>query len=43
MVHRRAITQQSGVGMAEMEMTCWTGRESRNYPGAGRKDHAGQE
>jgi hypothetical protein len=29
--------------MAEMEMTCRTGRESRNYPGAGRKDHAGQE
>lgn len=39
----RAITQESGVDVAEMEMTCRTGRESRNYPGAGRKDHAGQE
>jgi hypothetical protein len=40
---RRAITQERGIGVAEMEMACRTWRESRNYPGAGRKDHAGQE
>ena len=39
----RAKPLQRGISVAEMEMTCRTGRESRNYPGAGRKDHAGQE
>jgi hypothetical protein len=38
-----AIAEERRMRVAEMQMACRTGRESRNYPGAGRKDHAGQK
>jgi len=39
----RAMAEQRGMGMAEMEKTCRTGRESRNYAGSEGEGHGGQE
>jgi hypothetical protein len=40
---RDAVAEQSGVGMAEMEKACRTGRESRNNLGSEGEGHGGQE
>ncbi|GAB2178200.1 hypothetical protein DLREEDagr8_37580 [Dongia sp. agr-C8] len=40
---RGAMAEQGGMGMAEMEKACRTGRESRNYSGSEGEGHGGQE